>query len=183
MRKFNAIVTAVIMLFFLIHMIWGGLMMTGMVKGGNKVFSALSYTMVVFICVHVVIAVKLTIDSIIAGIKSGTFYLKDNSLFLTRRISGFALLVFMAMHILLFTGTNEGGVYRLKLFDMMGLISQILMVVSLIVHLVTNIPPLRIALGLTDKRDFKSDVILILSVLLLLSGVAFIVYYIRWQVI
>ena len=89
----------------------------------------------------------------------------------------------MAMHILLFTGTNEGGVYRLKLFDMMGLISQILMVVSLMVHLVTNIPPLRIALGLTDKRDLKSDVILILSVLLLLSGVAFIVYYIRWQVI
>ena len=183
MRKVNAIVTTVIMAFFLIHMIWGGLMMTGMVKGGNKVFSAISFTMVLFICVHVIIGFKLTIDSIIAGIKSQTFYIKENILFLTRRISGFALLIFVAVHIILFTGTNEGGAYRLRPFDMAALVSQILMVVSLMAHLTTNITPLRIAFGITDKRDLKSDAVLIISILLLLSGIAFTVYFIRWQAI
>ena len=183
MRKVNAIVTTVIMVFFLIHMIWGGLMMMGIVKGGNKFFSSISFTVVLLILVHVIIGFKLTIDTIACGIKSGTFYIKENILFLARRISGFALLLFVAIHIILFTGTNEGGSYRLRPFDRAALISQILMVVSLILHLTTNITPLRIALGITGKGDLKSDAVLIISILLLLSGIAFMVYFIRWQVI
>lgn len=183
MRRLNGLATMCIMLLFLVHLIWGGLMLLGLVKGGNQVFAAFSYAMMFFIIIHVVIGVKLTVDTIVAGKKSGTFYWKENSLFIIRRISGFALLIFIAIHFMIFSGNKNDGVYRLKEFDMAALISQILMVVSLFVHLITNIKPLRISLGISDKRNIRTDIAIILSVLLLLSGVAFLIYYIRWQVI
>ena len=139
MRRLNGLVTICIMLLFLVHLIWGGLMLLGLVKGGNQVFAAFSYAMMFFIIIHVVIGVKLTVDTIVAGKKSGTFYLKENSPFLIRRISGFALLIFIAIHFMIFSGKNSDGAYRLKEFDIAALISQILMVVSFFVHLITNI--------------------------------------------
>ena len=95
----------------------------------------------------------------------------------------FALLIFIAVHFIIFSGKSDDGVYRLREFDMLALISQILMVISLIVHLITNIKPLRISLGITDKRNLRTDIAIILSVLLFLSAVTFLIYYIRWQVI
>ena len=183
MRRLNGIATMCIMILFLVHMIWGGLLLMGLVKGGSPVFKAFSYAMMVFICIHVVIGLKLTVDTIIATNKSGVFYFKDNMLFLIRRISGFALLIFIAVHLIIFSGKSDDGVYRLREFDMLALISQILMVISLIVHLITNIKPLRISLGITDKRNLRTDIAIILSVLLFLSAVTFLIYFIRWQVI
>ena len=57
------------------------------------------------------------------------------------------------------------------------------MVLSLLVHLACNITPLRIALGLQDRKKLRIDLLLVLSILLLLAGAAFVVYYIRWNVI
>ena len=129
------------------------------------------------------IGIKLSLDTILATRKAGVFYLRENSLFVLRRVSGFALLIFIAVHFVIFSGTNEGGVYRLRVFDAMALISQILMVVSLLIHLVSNIRPLRIALGISDKRSLRTDIAIVLCILLFLSGIAFLIYFIRWQVI
>ncbi len=183
MRRLNGMATMCIMILFLVHLIWGGLLLLGQVKGGNPVFATFSYAMMVFICIHVLIGIKLTIDTIVAAKRSGVFYWKENCLFLLRRISGFALLIFIAVHFIIFSGTNDDGVYRLREFDMTALISQILMVLALFVHLITNITPLRITLGISDKRNIRTDIAIIVSILLLLSGVAFLIYYIRWQVI
>lgn len=183
MRKLNACVTAAIFILFLVHMIWGIFSMTGLTAGGNKVFSFLAYFMTFLVFVHVLIGCKLTYDTLKAQRLAGVSYFKDNMLFWIRRISGFALLIFMAAHIFVFKGRRENGNFRLNNFDLTALILQILMVLSLLVHVLIGVKPLRLSLGIEDKRDLKTDILIVLSVLLLLSAVAFLVYYIRWQAV
>ena len=181
MRRVNSIITAFIMLLFLVHMIWGGLLLAGIVKGGSKVFSVISMIMMILICLHVIISVKLTVDTIIASRKAGAFYFRENKLFLARRISGFALVFFIAVHVLIFNGSNEGGVYRLNPFGIAALISQILMVVCLVLHIVLNVRPLKIAFGFSDKRKESYDFAVVMAILLLIAAAAFLIYYLRWQ--
>lgn len=183
MRKANAIVTVLIMVLFLIHLIWGGLELAGMTKGGSSLFTALSHTMILFIVIHIGIGVITTAQTIRSVRRAGVSYFRQNRLFWIRRISGFALMLFMICHVVIFAGTQESGSYRLSLFGGAQLLTQILMVVCLMLHLLCNITPLRIALGIEDRHRFRTDVLLVLAVLLLLAGAAFAVYFIRWRVI
>ena len=183
MRRINSIATIAIMILFVIHLIQGVLVLFGMIKGGSSLFSVLSYIMVGFIVLHIILSLKLTYDTVRATRRAGVSYWKENRLFWVRRISGFALMAFLIIHVLVFHGQNIEGVFLLHRFDILKLISQILLVVSLFLHLVTNIRPLKIAFGLEDKKNIRIDIALILSILLLIAGMAFVVYFIRWMVI
>lgn len=183
MRKINAIITALIMILFLVHLIWGGLVLIGAAAGGSSLFSFLSRAMVFLIMIHMIIGIKLTADTVKACRKSGVSYWKENRVFWIRRLSGFALFIFILAHVIIFLGRTRDGVYLLTLFTAGRLVLQILMVVSLLVHLLTNIPPLRIAFGLKDEGSLSTDIILVLAVLLLLAGVAFGIYFVRWLII
>ncbi len=183
MRKINSIVTIAIMVLFVIHLVWGAMELFGMIKGGSAVFSMLSRLLATLIVIHIVIGVKTTADSLKAMRLSGVSYFKENRLFWIRRVSGLALMLFMIVHIIIFMGRHIDGTYVLVHFDALKLISQILLVVSLLVHLATNIRPLRIALGLSDGKNVRTDVMVVLAVLLAIAGTAFVIYYIRWMVI
>ncbi len=183
MRRANAVISMALMILFFIHMIWGGLELVGIISGGSYVFSIFTYLMVILLCVHVVIGIIYTIRTIMVTHKAGRFYIRENMLFLIRRISGFALLIFATVHMFIFHGRVDGGHYYLSLFDMGALISQILLVLSLVVHLICNITPLRISLGITDKMNLRTDIILVISIVLMMSAVAFIIYYLRWQMV
>ena len=183
MRKLNAIVTPLIFLLFLVHLIWGSLMLLGVVKGGSLFFSVISYVMMGLVVVHILIGIKLTVDTLQAQKKSKVSYPGANRLFWIRRISGFALVLFMAAHVFLFSVGEKNGAPILKKFSMFPLIIQLLMVLSLLLHLITNIRPLKIALGIEDRKDLKTDVMIILGVSLLLSAIAFLIYFFRWSVL
>ncbi|MBR1739477.1 MAG: pilus assembly protein PilX [Ruminococcus sp.] len=181
MRKFNAFLSMGIVLLFLVHAVSGGFILMGLISGGNGFLSALSWTMVGLIVLHAIVGVKLTADTLIALKKAGTSYFKDNRLFWTRRISGFAVMLFILFHVLIFIGKNDGA-YRLTLFGGAQLVTQILLVLSLAIHLVTNIRPLMTALGIRSGREFIVDAAFVLSVILLFTGAGFVVYYLRWNV-
>lgn len=183
MRKINARLSAAIMGLFLIHMVWGVFVMLGIVAGGNPVFRILTYLMSAMIALHILIGCKLTYDTLTAIKKSGVSYAGANRLFWIRRISGFAMVVFVAAHIWLFSGRELEGAFLMPHFNVMALLTQIGMVLSLLVHLTTNIRPLKIALGIEDRKDFKTDVLIVLSVLLLLAGGAFVLYFLRWRAV
>ena len=55
MRRANAILTAMILLLFLIHMLWGVLILCGWKAGGSMVFSCLGGVMLLLILFHVLI--------------------------------------------------------------------------------------------------------------------------------
>ena len=62
----------------------------------------------------------------------------------------------------------------------MQLAVQILMVLSIALHVITNVRPMMISFGIKSYKDLGIDIMLILSILLMLAGAAFVVYYIRW---
>lgn len=181
MRRLNAIVTGMILALFLIHMIWGSLELAGMTSGGNDIFLSLSYLMTGLVVLHVIFSLKMTLDTLKAQREAGVSYPGANRLFWVRRISGIALMIFMALHVMMFRGIQTEEGFRLRLFHGAGLAAMLCMVVSLMIHLLTNIRPLKIALGLEDRKDFRVEILLVLSILLLLSAVAFVIYYLRWH--
>jgi succinate dehydrogenase/fumarate reductase cytochrome b subunit len=128
------------------------------------------------------IGIILTVKTVHILKKSGVHYFRENALFWIRRISGFALMLLVVLHFVLFVQTGE-GIFRLHDFDVPQLVGQVLMLLALAVHLLCNIRPLAIACGLDGGSDYGRDVLLILSVVLAFCALAFVVYYLRWNVL
>ena len=181
MRKINAILSMSILVLFLIHAIVGGFQLAGIIPGGSAIMKGLAWLMLLFILIHAGIGCKLTADTCRACKKAGVSYYKENRLFWLRRSSGFAIMIFILFHVLIFLGNQNHDVYRLNDFGMMQLISQILLVLSIAVHVISNIRPLMIALGKRNYQKMIIDILMILSVILLLAGIAFVIYYLRWR--
>lgn len=181
MRKWNALFSMGIIILFLIHAVTGGLQLTGFMTGGHKGLLILSWILIALVALHVVIGIKLTVDSLLACKKAGVSYFKENRLFWTRRISGFAVMIFVFLHVWIFMGDSSGDAYRLNFFGTPQMIIMILFVISVATHVLTNIKPLMIALGQRDKKDFATDILLVIAALLVFAGIAFIIYFIRWM--
>ena len=173
-------ISAGILILFVIHAVTGGFMIAGLMPGGSRFLSILSWIMLVLIALHLVMGVILTAQSISAAKKAGVSYRKENRLFWTRRISGFAIIIFILMHLLLFMGHQTDGVFRLNVYELPQLISQLLLVVSIAVHLISNIRPLIISLGIRSVKKFSVDILFVLSIILVFAAGAFLIYYIRW---
>ena len=159
MRKLNAIVSLLLIILFLIHSIAGSFQMMKIIPGGNEMMKNLSYFMLFLIGVHIIIGIKLTIDSIIIGRKSGKFYF---------------------CHVLLFT--SNGEVFRLNDFNEVQLIFSIFLVFTLLVHILANIRPLLISFGISGFRLYVKDILLILAIISLFGAFAFVIYYLRWNI-
>ncbi|MBR1723664.1 MAG: pilus assembly protein PilX [Ruminococcus sp.] len=182
MRKLNAIVIMTVLVLFLIHAAMGSFQLAGILPGGSTLLSVMAWVMLTLICLHAVIGIKLTADTLRAIKASGTSYFKENKLFWTRRISGFAIMLFILFHVMIFMGRSDGGAFRLSFFGGLQLAGQILLVLSIALHVMTNIKPLMLALGAKSYKELALDILFVLSAVLLFSGAGFVVYYIRWSV-
>ncbi len=178
MRKVNAILTVLIMILFLGHAIIGSLQLFG--ANNVMVMKVTARICATLIFIHAVIGVILTVGSIRVWRKTGAPYFRENALFWARRISGAAIMVLIFFHMFAF-GHTEGDVYQLKPYTTAKLIKQVLFVLSIAIHILTNIRPLFIALGARSLRRFLPDILVILSIVLIICIAAFIVYYFRWQ--
>lgn len=183
MRKINSVIAASLIVLFIVHLVWGAFIMTGLIDGGSMVFRYIAVIFLILLFAHMVIGFKLSLDTNKAQKKSKVQYKKANRLFWLRRDSGYAVLLFVLVHIYIFTTVDFKGVSRLKEFNPVYLVCMLLMVLSLVIHLLTNIKPLRIALGLKDTGNKRTDLLVVLSVLLIFAAVAFIIYFIRWHII
>jgi hypothetical protein len=182
MRKVNAIISMGIIVLFLVHGISGSFQMMGIIPGGSTFLAILTWCMAVMIAVHTVIGIILTVHTLRISKKTGVSYIKENALFWIRRISGFVLMLLVSLHLAVFMQTGE-GVFRLNYFGISELVGQVLMLSALAVHLLCNIKPVSIALGLYGESGYIRDVLLILSALLVFCAVAFVIYYLRWNVL
>ena len=178
MRKVNAILTVLIMILFLGHAIIGSLQLFG--ANNVMVMKVTSRFCAVLIFIHAAIGIRLTIDSIRVWRKTGAPYFRENALFWARRISGAAIMVLIFFHMFAFSSTVNGNL-QLKPFTTAKTIMQILFVVSIALHVLTNIRPLFIAIGARSLKRFLPDILVILSIVLIISIAAFIIYYFRWQ--
>ena len=177
MRKWNTILSVLMLLIFMIHGIMGSFMLTGVGSSAGKI---LAWIGVVILTAHTVLGVLLTIQSLRASKRSGKKYLKQNGIFWARRASGLAILILLFFHIGLF-GEVQNGTYILFPFTTVKMVTQLLFVASLFVHIFINIRPLLVSLGIISYKERRGDIYLILSVLLLFFAGSVIFYYIGWQ--
>lgn len=180
MRKWNALLSMGILILFLIHGVMGGFQLMGIIPGGSSLLQVLAWVMAALIGIHTLIGCILTLRTLRAQKASGAAYFRENRLFWARRISGFAIMLTIAGHILVFLGTND-GVYRLSLFEGPQLALQILLVLAVAVHVITNVRPLLISFGIRGLREYVPDILFVLSVIMVFTAAAFLVYYLRWR--
>ena len=152
----------------------GSFMLLGIGSSAGKI---LAWVGVAVLAAHTVIGVILTINTLKISKNAGNSYLKQNAVFWARRASGLAILILMFFHI----GGVQDGIYILFPFTTVKLITQLLLVAALFIHLFINIRPLLVSLGIISYKERRGDIYLILSVLLLFSAGAVIIYYIGWH--
>lgn len=177
MRKLNTILSVLLLVIFLLHGIMGSFMLLGIGSSAGKI---LAWAGVAVLAVHAGIGTILTVQTLRAEKNSPNQYRKQNAIFWARRASGFAILILMFFHIGLFGGVQDGA-YILFPFTTVKLIAQLLLIASLAVHLIINIRPLLVSLGVIQFRERRGDLYLILSVIFLFSAAAVILYYVGWQ--
>lgn len=177
MRKINTILSVLLLVIFMLHGLMGSFMLLGIGSSAGKI---LAWVGVAVLAAHTVIGVILTINTLKISKNAGNSYLKQNSVFWARRASGLAILILMFFHIGLFGGVQD-GIYILFPFTTVKLITQLLLVAALFIHLFINIRPLLVSLGIISYKERRGDIYLILSVLLLFSAGAVIIYYIGWH--
>lgn len=180
MRKLNIGLVLGILVTFLLHAITGAMQIAG---GQSQTSKTIAWICVAFICAHIIVGMILTYQTLHACRMSHTNYFKGNELFWIRRISGLVIMIPLIMHLVIFRAHGDGNTYRVVAFTAGRLISQILLVASIALHVLTNIKPLMIGLGINDHRGYTIDVLLVLSVLLLLFAIAFFIYYLRWMAV
>lgn len=178
MRKWNAVLTVVILLLFLAHAVFGGVLLLGT---ETTVAKALSHPLATLIAAHIVLGIALTADTLRVWRKTGVAYFRENRLFWARRISGLAVMALLLFHIGAF-GWTERGVYHLRRFSASRLAAELLLVLSLAVHVIANVKPALISLGVRRLKGAAGSILFVLSALLLGMAAAFIAYYLEWNV-
>ncbi|MBR1748083.1 MAG: hypothetical protein IJ735_07790 [Clostridia bacterium] len=171
MRKLNAIVTASMLLCFVLHAVLGTLKLFGVYDNGS--INIIGYVTLSLCGIHAVVGIFLTAVGVRAIIRSGTHYFRDNMLFWARRISALGVLVMIVFHVC--TAIEIGSLPRL--------ITRILLGVSIALHVILNVKPLLLSFGVRALRPVYANVAFFSSAILLAAIAGFIFYYVRWYVI
>ena len=179
MRRWNAILTGLILVLFLLHAILGGFQLLAV---GDTALKTAAWICGALILLHTVFGVKLTADTLRVWKTTGVGYFRENRVFWLRRLSGLAVMVFLIVHLTAFHGAGTGGSYRLPWFSAGRLASQILLLLSLGVHILSNLRPAMLSFGIPGRKRWRIDFALVLTVLLLFFAAAMLVYYLRWNV-
>lgn len=177
MRKLNVFLVIGIFVTFLLHGIMGSLQLAGANADALKTVARICAG---FIGAHVAVTAVLTVETLRTMKETGTGYFKENRLFWARRISGLAVLIPLVMHLFIFRA-SDAEVYRLQAFTTGKLISQLLLVASIALHVLTNLKPMLISLGIRSLKESFVDALIIISAVLLMFAAAFAIYYSRWM--
>ena len=162
---------------FVLHGVLGTL---NMMNIAPIIVKALSRTMLALIGVHALISIGLSVKAVVTAAKTHAPYFRQNRLFWARRLSGALIMLLVFFHMTAF-GYTSGGVFRLVPFDVFRLITQLLFLLSVALHIITNVKPMLITFGVRKLRPKAGDILFFVSAAMLFMAVGFIIYYIRWQ--
>lgn len=153
MRKLNTILSVLLLFICLLHGLMGSFMLLGISSGAGKF---LAWIGVGILAAHTVLGLLLTAQTFRASRSGGKLYGKQNALFWARRTSGLAILLMLFFHIGVF-GRVQDGVYILFPFTTVRLLTQLLLVASVFVHLLLNLRPLLVSLGIVRDKEQRGD--------------------------
>ena len=167
MRKINSIVTIILILLFLDHGIFGTLN----TLGKAKVFLPVAYLLRVFLVIHVIISIILTVRSEKVSFKTKAPYNKENREYWLRRWTGVLIFVFFIAHMRMAKGGVDGTA-KLANTSTFGKISFILFMASIAAHLAINFRPLMISLGVKNHKVITRVLNIIYIAICLFAAIA-----------
>ena len=160
MRKFNSILTILIMLLFIDHITFGSLHFLGTKFG---IAAPFAMTMMILVLIHAVVSIIITIRAEVAGFKTKARYNKENRQFWQRRASGIAILVLALVHANVMQ-KGENGIPKLSRMPRVFSLILPLLMLSVAIHISQNIRPLLISMGVKN-REKKEKIIKLLIIL------------------
>ncbi|MDL2246295.1 hypothetical protein LJB96_01620 [Methanobrevibacter sp. OttesenSCG-928-K11] len=176
LRKFNTVISIILVFLVLFHGLIGSIILFQISYIDIKWISWLSFYLLL---IHTVLGIIFTTQSI--KLDKSKWYLKQNLGFWIRRISGLLMLILVFFHYSAFGGVVNGQ-YMLFEFNTLSLTIQILLIISLFVHIVSNIRPMFDSLGIIRNKSENKNIILILSIFIIIFTIASIFYFISWQI-
>ena len=165
MRKFNAILVLIIILLLIDHLVFGSLYMLGV---NVKVFIPIALLLIALVLIHAVVSMIITVRAEKVGIKTHARYNKENKEFWLRRSSGMAILFFALAHFYSMI-KNEKGIPNIARMPRIFNLTLPLLIFSVLLHLIANVRPMLIALGVRGI-DKKEKIIKIIILLIMLFG-------------
>ena len=180
MRKWNALISAAVLVMFLLHGIFSAFSLMG---AGHHTMKTLAWTAAGLTAVHALIGLVLTVQTIRVQKRAGYAYVKENCMFWARRISGFAVLIFLVIHMLSFHVQEAGGMLQLPYFSAARLAGNLLLVLTTALHIVTNTRPLLMSFGISGGKKYAGDICFAISIALLFTALGFVFYYLRWNLL
>ena len=88
MRKWNNRLATIIIVLFLLHALMGSLLLLGL---STISFQPLSWLLLAAVIAHGLLGMIGTLPAVMSGIKTGHWYLRENAVFWTKRISGISI--------------------------------------------------------------------------------------------
>ena len=177
MRKWNNLLARIILVLFLLHALMGSLMLLGQSSISLK---PLSWLLFAAVAVHGVLGVLATVQAVKSGRQSGKWYLRHNAAYWTKRFSGLAILILLCFHISAYT-TTDGGAFFLREFTFGRMAAQLLLILSIFIHLAVSVKSMLLARGVMKFRERTVDWMMVLSLLMLFFAAAVVIYFIQWQ--
>ena len=178
MRKWNNILARVIIVLFLLHALMGSLMLLGL---SNISFKPLSWLLFAAVIAHGVLGILATVQAMKSVQKSGKWYLRQNAAYWTKRFSGLVILILLCFHISAYT-TTVGGTFFLKEFTFGRMAAQLLLILSIFIHLAVSVKSMLIAKGVVKFKERTVDWMMVLSLMMLFFAAAVVIYFIQWQI-
>ncbi len=179
LRRINSWISLILIILLVFHLLTGAGIMVGLITGGFEILGLITYIMLALLIVHIVIGFILTIQT--SKIKNTTKagYDAENRAFWRRRDSGFLMIIFLILHLLFWISIGE---FVLRPFRIFQLIVSILLVLSIVIHIGTNIKPLLISFGVRTQDRKVRVIAAIIAIVCLLAAAAFVYYFVRWNV-
>lgn len=171
MRKFNTILVLLILILLLDHVVFGGLYFFGVVPG---VFKPVAFAMLALVVLHAIISMIVTIRAEKAGFQTKARYNAENRDFWLRRASGIAILILAILHAFMMS-KDKNGVARLASMPKPLRLATPLLVFAVYLHLMSNVRPLLISMGVR-KIDRKEIIIKVILSIVALFAIAANVY-------
>ena len=171
------IISALLIGLILLHGVLVSFRFLGVGESSGLLFARTGF---VLLAAHTVFGVILTIQTIhIEARGKGKLYLRANSVFWVKRLTGIAILCSLYFHFGMF-GTTVDGKFELLPFTTIKLIDMLVLVISLLIHIGINIRSLLVSMGIFAPKRRRWDIALVLSVILVFIAVSLILYYLSW---
>lgn len=177
MRDFNNRLVGLMLPLLLIHGLWGSFTLLGI---NSFTLKPVSYILTLVVVLHGIIGLVLTKDAVQTGLRTGHWYWKENARFWLIRLSGICIFILLGFHISAYT-TTVNGIFFLKEFTFLSMLSQLLFLAAILVHLLAAAQPWLISRGILKFRERTWDCIVVLMIFTAFFTFAIVMYYIYWN--